>query len=260
MFAKQYKKYEKPHNDLIKDDDKASMRLNLYISKTGVASRRGADSLIEHGRIKVNGVTAVLGMQITKNDVVTLDNNIIEPLEEKYYILLNKPVGIVSTTDTAISGNMITFMNFKEKIFPVGRLDKDSHGLILLTNDGSIVNKILRVENGHDKEYHVTLNKPYDDYFIKTMTSGVEIYNPVAHEKQMTMPSILKPIDERTFSLTIRQGLNRQIRRMADTLGYRVESLERVRIMHLTLGDLPVGYWRYLTSDELKELNDKINH
>src|SRR5690554_2718990 len=175
MFAKQFTKFDKPKNDLITAEKKDSYRLNLYISKTGVASRRGADTLIEHERIKVNGKTAILGMQITKDDVVTLDDLVITPLKEKYYILLHKPKGIISTTDTAIKGNMITYMNFKEKIFPVGRLDKDSTGLILLTNDGSIVNKILRVENGHDKEYHVTLNKPYDDYFIKTMTSGVEI-------------------------------------------------------------------------------------
>lgn len=260
MFAKQYKKYEKSKNNIITGDQKEAIRLNLYISKTGVSSRRGADSLIEHGRIKVNGKPAILGMQVTTEDVVTLDNNIIKPLLEKYYILLNKPEGIISTTDTAIKGNMITFMDFKEKIFPVGRLDKDSTGLILLTNDGSIVNKILRVENGHDKEYHVTLNKAYDDFFIKEMSKGVEIYNPVAHEKQKTMPSILKPIDDKTFSLIIRQGLNRQIRRMADSLGYRVDQLKRVRIMHIALDDLPIGHWRYLSDDELRILNEKINH
>jgi len=260
MFAKQYKKYDKPNNDIIDSDKKDEIRLNLYISKTGVASRRGADSLIEHGRIKVNEKPAVVGMQVSKNDIVTLDNNIIKPLTEKFYIILNKPEGIVSTTDTAINGNVITFMNFKEKIFPVGRLDKDSTGLILLTNDGSIVNKILRVENGHDKEYIVTLNKPYDDFFINEMKSGVKIYNPVLHEKQVTMPSIIKPIDDTSFSLTIRQGLNRQIRRMADSLGYRVDALKRVRIMHINLDDLPVGHWRYLSVLELKILNEKINN
>lgn len=260
MFAKQYKKYDKPENDLIDTEDKSAIRLNLYISKTGVASRRGADLLIQHGRIKVNDKLAIVGMQITSNDVVKLDNKIITPLEEKFYIVLNKPVGIVSTTDTAVLGNMITFMDFKEKIFPVGRLDKDSSGLILLTNDGSIVNKILRVENGHDKEYHVTLNKPYDKYFIKAMSDGVEIYNPVQHEKQRTLPSLLKPIDNKSFSLTIRQGLNRQIRRMADSLGYKVDALKRVRIMHIELGDLPVGYWRYLTREELEILNKQINN
>lgn len=259
MFAKQYKVTKKPSDDIITEDEKESLRLNLYISKTGVASRRGADKLIEMGRIKVNDEKAVLGMQITADDKVTLDDQVIKPLEEKYYILLNKPAGIVSTTDTAIKNNMITYMNFHEKIFPVGRLDKDSTGLILLTNDGSIVNKILRVENGHDKEYHVTLNKPYDQFFIDHMTSGVKIYNPVAQEKQKTLPSILKPIDELSFSLIIRQGLNRQIRRMADSLGYRVTDLKRVRIMHLTINDLPEGYWRYLSNHELKILNDQIN-
>src|SRR5690554_1893588 len=260
MFAKQYKVTKKPSDDIITEDEKESLRLNLYISKTGVTSRQGADKLIEMGRIKVNDEKAVLGMQITADDTVTLDDQVIKPLEEKYYILLNKPAGIISTTDTAIKNNMITYMNFHEKIFPVGRLDKDSTGLILLTNDGSIVNKILRVENGHDKEYIVTLNKPYDDFFINEMKSGVKIYNPVLHEKQVTMPSIIKPIDDTSFSLTIRQGLNRQIRRMADSLGYRVDALKRVRIMHINLDDLPVGHWRYLSVLELKILNEKINN
>ncbi|WP_162146830.1 pseudouridine synthase [Acholeplasma granularum] len=260
MFAKQYKKYHKPSNDLIDQEFKETLRLNLYISKTGVSSRRGADTLIEHGRIKVNGKVATVGMQINKTDIVTLDNKEIRPLKEKVYILLNKPKGIVSTTDTAISGNMITYMNYPEKIFPIGRLDKDSTGLILLTNDGSIVNKILRVENGHDKEYLVTLNKPYDEYFTKALESGVTIYNPVLHKNQKTLPSKLEVVDEYSFKLTIKQGLNRQIRRMADSLGYKVIELKRIRIMHILLDNLPEGYWRYLTENELLTLNDKISN
>ncbi|MBN3490334.1 pseudouridine synthase [Acholeplasma equirhinis] len=230
------------------------MRLNKYISECGVASRREADRMIEVGRIKVNGIKAVVGMQIKSTDEVTLDGKLITLKTEKIYIALNKPEGIVSTTDTAIKDNMITFMNYKEKIFPIGRLDKETSGLILLTNDGDIVNKILRVENGHEKEYIVEVDKKISNEFIDTMQSGVTIYNPVSHKNQKTMPAVLKPLDDTRFHLTIKQGLNRQIRRMTEALGYKVVKLQRIRIMHIELGDLPIGYWRYLTQDEIQKL------
>ncbi|WP_240452999.1 pseudouridine synthase [Acholeplasma equirhinis] len=252
--AKQYKKTEYTTREHLLYDAKEMIRLNKYISECGVASRREADRMIEVGRIKVNGIKAVVGMQIKSTDEVTLDGKLITLKTEKIYIALNKPEGIVSTTDTAIKDNMITFMNYKEKIFPIGRLDKETSGLILLTNDGDIVNKILRVENGHEKEYIVEVDKKISNEFIDTMQSGVTIYNPVSHKNQKTMPAVLKPLDDTRFHLTIKQGLNRQIRRMTEALGYKVVKLQRIRIMHIELGDLPIGYWRYLTQDEIQKL------
>ena len=259
MKAKLYNKTE--YADLNRElyDDKETIRLNKYISESGVASRWEADRMIEVGRIKVNGKVAVVGTKIKADDVVTLDNKVITPKTTKIYLALNKPAGIVSTTDTAIDGNMTTFMDYKEKIFPIGRLDKDTTGLILLTNDGDIVNKILRVENGHDKEYIVEVNKDITDDFIEQMTQGVMIYNPVTHQNQRTLPADIQQIANRKFKLIIRQGLNRQIRRMCDALGYKVESLERIRIMHIHLGDLPIGYYRYLTQTEIEKLNELMN-
>lgn len=252
--AKQYKKTENTTREHLLYDAKEMIRLNKYISECGIASRREADRMIEVGRIKVNGIKAVVGMQIKSTDEVTLDGKLIRLKTEKIYIALNKPEGIVSTTDTAIKDNMITFMNYKEKIFPIGRLDKETSGLILLTNDGDIVNKILRVENGHEKEYIVEVDKKISNEFIDTMQSGVTIYNPVSHKNQKTMPAVLKPLDDTRFHLTIKQGLNRQIRRMTEALGYKVVKLQRIRIMHIELGDLPIGYWRYLTQDEIQKL------
>lgn len=259
-FAKQFKHQNKVDNFKLDHELSESIRLNKYISDSGVASRREADKMIEFKRIKVNDKIALVGTKIFPDDVVKLDNKIISPLTNRVYIALNKPVGIVSTTDTAISGNMITFMDYKEKIFPIGRLDKDSSGLILLTNDGNVVNKILRAENGHEKEYIVTVDKPITDEFIQLIQTGVQIYNPVTHMNQKTLPTKVTKLTDNTFKLILKQGLNRQIRRMADSLGYHVIKLERIRIMHILLDKLPEGYWRYLTKDELDTLNDMIKN
>lgn len=257
MFAKLYNKNSKSQVN-IQHQSRELYRLNKFISDCGVASRREADEMIQFGRVKVNGVTATLGMKITDNDVVTLDNQVITLLQKKVYLALNKPKGIVSTTDTSINGNMVTFMNLPYKIFPIGRLDKDTEGLILLTNDGDIVNKILRAENGHEKEYIVTVDKPITKEFKYNMENGVNIYNPVRHTNQKTLPAKVTVVSDYVFKLCIKQGLNRQIRRMADALGYHVIDLKRIRIMHIQLKDLPTGYYRHLTDDELMKLNEKI--
>lgn len=257
-FAQHYKYIKKSETNLINHDEKSSIRLNKYLSESGVLSRREGDRAIEVGRVKINGVTATLGSKVLPGDIVTLDQKVIEPVQQKVYIALHKPTGIVSTTDTAITDNMITFMNYPEQIFPIGRLDRNSSGLILLTNDGDIVNKILRAEYGHDKEYIVTVEPAIKDDFLQKMSQGVEIYNPVTHQTQKTLPSKIKKVDSHTFNIVLNQGLNRQIRRMCDSLGYVVKTLKRVRIMHINLDHLPEGYWRYLTKDELIKLNEAI--
>ncbi len=260
IFAKQFKSNSKVDDFQIDHLENDSIRLNKYISDSGVASRREADKMIEVKRIKINDKIALVGTKVYPNDIVKLDGKVITPLKNRVYIALHKPVGIVSTTDTAISGNMITFMNYNEKIFPIGRLDKDSSGLILLTNDGDIVNKILRAENGHEKEYIVTVDKPITQEFINLIESGVLIYNPVSHKNQKTLPTKVTKISEFAFKLILKQGLNRQIRRMADCLGYHVVKLQRIRIMHIKLDNLPEGYWRYLSLEELTTLNDIIKN
>ncbi|NLW29712.1 MAG: pseudouridine synthase, partial [Erysipelothrix sp.] len=174
------------------------------------------------------------------------------------YILLNKPVGITCTTERHIQGNIVDFVKYPERIFPIGRLDKDSEGLILLTNDGSIVNKILRSENAHEKDYIVRVNQLITSQFLHSMSQGVRIYNPVKNEYTVTKKSSVKKINDTTFQITLTQGLNRQIRRMCSQLGYRVVSLKRVRIMHLKLNNLPTGKWRHLSQDEVKELLAQI--
>ncbi|VEU82338.1 pseudouridine synthase [Acholeplasma hippikon] len=257
-FAKQYK-IKNEGSLKLNHEERETIRLNKYISDAGVASRREADKMIEVKRVKVNGKIAEVGTRIYPDDIVMVDNKVISPKQDKVYIALHKPIGIISTTDTAIKGNMITFMNYKEKIFPVGRLDKDSSGLILLSNDGDIVNKILRVENGHDKEYFVKVDKKITKDFVTQMESGVIIYNPVQHKNQRTLPCEIIQVDEYSFRITLKQGLNRQIRRMCEALGYHVEVLRRDRIMTIHLNDLPEGYWRYLTEKELNELNEFIN-
>src|SRR5690554_2882136 len=212
------------------------VRLNKYISECGVASRRASDTLIEQGRIKVNGKVAIVGMKIQAHDVVTFDHQVIKPQQTKVYLVLNKPVGIVTTTNQNIKNNIIDFLGYQEKVFPIGRLDKHTSGLILFTNDGDIVNKILKVEYGHEKEYIVKVDQKLTKSFIDQMEKGVEIYNPVSHQNQITLPTKVKPIDETSFYLTIQQGLNRQIRRMAESLGFKVVELKRIRIMHIQLG------------------------
>ncbi len=233
--------------------DSESIRLNKYIASSGLCSRREADTLIESGKVTINGVVAVQGTKVNSGDVVEVSGRKITPDDSMVYIAFNKPLGITCTTDTRDPSNIIDYIGYGERIFPVGRLDKNSSGLILLTNDGSIVNKLLRAENGHEKEYVVTVNRPYDNKFIKSMESGVPVLG------QLTLPCKLKPVNDKTFKIILHQGLNRQIRRMCEYLGYKVTRLKRIRFMNIHLGDLESGKWRYLTSEEKKELLQSIS-
>lgn len=228
--------------------DSEGIRLNKYIASSGLCSRREADALIENGKVTINGVIAVQGSKVLAGDTVEVNGRKVTPEDDMVYIAFNKPLGITCTTDRRDPSNIIDYIGFDDRIFPVGRLDKNSSGLILLTNDGSIVNKLLRAENGHEKEYLVTVNRPYDKAFIKSMESGVPVLG------QLTLPCKIKPAGEKTFKIILHQGLNRQIRRMCEYLGYKVTKLKRIRFMNIMLGDLETGKWRYLTSAEKKEL------
>ena len=228
--------------------DSEGIRLNKYIASSGLCSRREADTLIENGKVTINGVVALQGNKVLDGDVVEVNGRKVTPEDDMVYIAFNKPLGITCTTDTRDPSNIIDYIGFDDRIFPVGRLDKNSSGLILLTNDGSIVNKLLRAENGHEKEYLVTVNRPYDKAFIKSMESGVPVLG------QLTLPCKLKPAGDRTFKIILHQGLNRQIRRMCEYLGYKVTKLKRIRFMNINLGDLETGKWRYLTPAEKKVL------
>jgi 23S rRNA pseudouridine2604 synthase len=226
--------------------------LNKFISDTGLCSRREADKLIEAGRVKINETVARKGNRVGLNDRVFLDGKEVEKQVKPIYIAMHKPIGIVCTTDQRESDNIIDYINHTERIFPIGRLDKMSQGLILLTNDGDIVNKILRAGNYHEKEYIVTVDKPIDTSFLKTMAAGVPILDTV------TRPCKVTKIDTYTFKIILTQGLNRQIRRMCEYLEYQVKSLTRVRIMDLTLDGIPYGEWRYLTESEVLWLMEKV--
>jgi len=228
--------------------DSESIRLNKYIASSGLCSRREADTLIENGKVTINGIVALQGSKVNPGDIVEVSGRKISPDNEMIYIAFNKPLGITCTTDRRDPSNIIDYIGFDERIFPVGRLDKNSSGLILLTNDGSIVNKLLRAENGHEKEYLVTVNRPYDKDFIRSMESGVPVLG------QLTLPCKIKPSGDKSFRIILHQGLNRQIRRMCEYLGYKVTRLKRIRFMNIKLGDLEPGKWRYLTADEKKEL------
>lgn len=230
------------------------MRLNKFISSTGLYSRRKADELIKDKRVSVNGETGIIGQDVNENDKVYVDGKPLEINENNVYIILNKPRGITCTTERHIEGNIIDFVNHTERIFPVGRLDKDSEGLIILTNDGDIVNKILREGNDKKKEYIVTVNKSITSNFIRSMSQGVEIYNPVRNEYTVTQKCDVSKINDRTFKIILSQGLNRQIRRMCTALEYKVINLKRVKIMDLTLEGLNTGEWRNLTSQEIENL------
>jgi 23S rRNA pseudouridine2604 synthase len=221
------------------------VRLNKFISETGVCSRREADKWIEAGRVSRNGTRAVLGAQVADGDEVRVDGVPVGPKKKPIYIALNKPVGVVSTTEPHIEGNIIELIGHRERIFPIGRLDKDSEGLILLTNDGDIVNEILRAENNHEKEYIVTLNRPITDLALTMLASGVKIMG------EMTKPCKVARVSRETFRIVLTQGLNRQIRRMCSALGYRTKRLQRVRIINVRLGNLGSGEWRLLTESEL---------
>lgn len=224
------------------------MRLNKFMSETGACSRREADQWIEAGRVTVNGTRAVLGTQVGAGDDVRLDGQPLRSRPKRIYLALNKPVGIECTTDRDVPGNIVDFVGHRERIFPIGRLDKDSEGLILLTNDGDIVNTILRAENEHEKEYIVAVDRPLTPEFLAGMARGVPILDTV------TNPCRLTQVGRNTFRIVLTQGLNRQIRRMCEHFGYTVRRLQRVRIMHVHLGELPVGKWRALTPAELRGL------
>ncbi|MBC7886009.1 MAG: 23S rRNA pseudouridine(2604) synthase RluF [Saprospiraceae bacterium] len=226
--------------------------LNKYISETGLCSRREADKLIESGRVRINDIIARKGNRATVTDKVYIDDVLITKETRPIYIALNKPVGIVCTTDQREPDNIIDYLGFQERIFPIGRLDKMSQGLIMLTNDGDIVNKILRAGNYHEKEYIVTVNKPIDQAFIKTMSTGVPILDTV------TRPCLVKQIDDFSFNIILTQGLNRQIRRMCEYLGYHVRTLNRVRIMNITLENIAYDSWRYLTDKEVSYLMNMV--
>lgn len=235
-------------------DDKNSMRINKFISEKGICSRREADKLIEQKRVTINGRIAQIGSMVFEGDLVKIDGKPLRPRDEFVYLVLNKPVGIVCTTDTRERDNIIDFMNYPKRIFPVGRLDKDSEGLIMLTNDGDIVNKILRAGNNHEKEYIVRVDKPVTSGFIKGMSNGVKILGTI------TKKCKVEQLTKYTFKIILTEGMNRQIRRMCQVFGYQVLKLKRVRIMNIHLGDLPTGAWRYLTPKELKDLNQLIKN
>ncbi|MGG4443932.1 23S rRNA pseudouridine(2604) synthase RluF [Brevibacillus fortis] len=228
------------------------MRINKFISETGICSRREADKLIEAKRVTINGQLAELGSTVASGDDVRIDGKPLGTKKKDVYIALNKPVGITCTTELQVKGNIIDFVNHPERIFPIGRLDKDSQGLILLTNDGDIVNKILRAENNHDKEYIVTVDKPITANFLHGMANGVRILETT------TKPCKVTRVSDRVFNIVLTQGLNRQIRRMCQAFGYQVRKLERVRIMNVSLGNLKLGQWRNLTAKELTDLNKSL--
>jgi len=230
--------------------ERQAVRINKYLSEIGYCSRRAADKLIQEGRINVNGKPVEMGLKVSPVDEITVDGIVVDQAGDKpVYIAFNKPVGIVCTTDTRVEkDNIIDYINFPTRIFPIGRLDKPSEGLIFLTNDGDIVNKILRARNQHEKEYVVTVNRPITDEFIQKMAAGVPILDTV------TRPCEVKQTHKKEFRIILTQGLNRQIRRMCEYLDYRVVTLKRVRIMNVSL-DIGKGEWRHLTKKEMSEIN-----
>lgn len=228
----------------------SSTRLNKYISESGICSRREADRYIEQGNVFINGKRATIGDQVAPGDVVKVNGQLIEPreAEDLVFIALNKPVGIVSTTEDSERDNIVDFVNHSKRVFPIGRLDKDSQGLIFLTNHGDLVNKILRAGNDHEKEYLVTVDKPVTDEFVRGLGAGVPILGTVTKKCKVRKEAPF------VFRITLVQGLNRQIRRMCEHFGYEVMKLERTRIMNIGLSGLPLGEWRDLTDDELVAL------
>jgi len=226
-----------------------SIRINKYLSEVGYCSRREADKLIDARRVTINGAVPEMGTKVVLGDEIRVDGKIIrEPMQDFVYLAFNKPMGIVCTTDRGVEkDNIIDYINYPKRIFPIGRLDKPSEGLIFLTNDGDIVNKILRARNNHEKEYLVKVDKPIDADFIINMSNGVPILDTLTRKCKVEL------IDRFQFRIILTQGLNRQIRRMCDYFGYNVLRLKRIRIMNVSL-DVPLGKWRYLTIDELNEI------
>ena len=230
------------------------MRINKFISEAGTASRRGADKLITEGRVTINGKRATIGSQVEPGDDVRVNGNQLFVARNNVYIALNKPVGITSTTEKGVKGNIVDLVNHPFRVFHIGRLDKDSEGLILLTNDGDIVNEILRSENQHEKEYVVSVDRPITPEFLKQMSEGVKILDTI------TLPCKVEQLSKYDFKIILTQGLNRQIRRMCEELGYNVYRLQRIRIMNIQLDNLPVGQWRYLSKKEKAQLFQELNY
>jgi len=232
------------------------MRINKYIASTGLCSRRKAEEYIEQGLVRVNDKLAILSTTVEDGDIVTLNGQVIEKKNDFVVLLFNKPKGITCTTEHKVKDNIIDYINYPERIFPIGRLDKDSQGLILLTNNGDLVNECLRVENGHEKEYVVRVDKAINDDFLLKMSKGVEIYNPVTDSNVVTLPCQLKQMGKNHFNIILKQGYNRQIRRMCKALNYNVISLKRIRFMHLHL-DVEEGKYRLLNQNEIEKLIKK---
>ncbi len=235
------------------ETNKESINLNKYISSTGICSRRDAEKFIVEGRVTINGKPTQLGNRVFEGDVVKIDGKPLKTKPKTIYIALNKPVGIVCTTDSKERKNIVKFVGHPQRLFPIGRLDKPSEGLIFLTNDGDIVNKILRAGNNHEKEYIVTVDKPINDRFIQRMGNGIPILGTV------TKKCKVEKINDRVFKIILVQGLNRQIRRMCEYLGYEVKRLKRIRIMNINIDGLKVGEWRELTSKEMTEINKLVS-
>lgn len=240
------------------EEENKPLRINKYLTAAGFCSRREADRLVEEGRVSIDGTPAIMGAGVLPGQQVQVDGKEVAASQSHVYIALNKPIGIACTLEQNVDGNIGNYMSFKQRIFPIGRLDKDSSGLILLTSDGDIVNKILRAENCHEKEYIVQVNRPLTPAFLEKMAAGVEITNMRTKTRERTKKCGVRQLGHRTFSLTLTQGLNRQIRRMCTELGYSVNTLQRIRIMNIHLGDLTVGQWRYLTQEELTALEKSI--
>jgi 23S rRNA pseudouridine2604 synthase len=227
-------------------------RLNKFISETGYCSRREADKMIDKGKVTVNGKIPEMGTQVSSADYIEINGNHLKNKEQFVYLAFNKPIGITCTTEHKVKDNIIDFIKFPKRIFPIGRLDKPSQGLIFLTNDGDIVNKILRSGNNHEKEYIVTVDKPISAGFIKDMSNGIPVLETI------TKRCFVKKESKYVFRIILTEGLNRQIRRMCEYLGYCVVRLERLRIMNISIDNLPVGKWRYITQHELTGINDLI--
>lgn len=234
--------------------EQVMIRINKYLSEAGVCSRRAADQLIEAGKVKVNGLTATIGTKVTSSDRVEVEGKVVRPESKMVLIAVNKPAGIVCTAEKREVNNIIDFMNYPIRIYPIGRLDKESQGLILMTNNGDLVNKIMRAGNLHEKEYIVTVNKDVTEEFLEGMRSGVPILDTV------TRPCIVEKVGKRKIRMILTQGLNRQIRRMCEYFDYRVIALKRTRIMNIELGDLKIGAYRFLTETENSQLMKELEN
>ena len=234
--------------------EQVMIRINKYLSEAGVCSRRAADQLIEAGKVKVNGLTATIGTKVTSSDKVEVEGKVVRPESKMVLIAVNKPAGIVCTAEKREANNIIDFMNYPIRIYPIGRLDKESQGLILMTNNGDLVNKIMRAGNLHEKEYIVTVNKDVTEEFLEGMRSGVPILDTV------TRPCVVEKVGKRKIRMILTQGLNRQIRRMCEYFDYRVIALKRTRIMNIELGDLKIGAYRFLTETENSQLMKELEN